>query len=123
MASRALHVLLLAGSLAGSLATAPLNAQDSSATVVVHGFGSWAYGRTNNNNYLAGVPEGNYRQVSFALNLAARVSDKLAIHAQARVAEDENGTQTALNFAFAAYQMSDRLSVRIGQVKKPFGIF
>ena len=119
MGRRAPLVLLLAG----SLSAAGLNAQDSTASVVLHGFGSWAYGKTSNNFYLAGAPEGDYRQVSFALNLDARVSDKLAIHAQGRLAEDEDGTHTVLSYAFAALQLSDRFSIRVGQVKQPFGIF
>jgi hypothetical protein len=119
MAVRVPQVLVLLG----ALLAARLGAQDSAATVVLHGFGSWAYGKTANNYYLAGAPEGDYRQVSFALNLAARINDKFAIHAQAGLAEDEDGTHAILNYAFAAYQISDWLSVRMGQVKQPFGIF
>ena len=106
-----------------ALATAaPLLGQTMSG-VAVHGFGSWAFGRTSDNVYLAGTPQGEFRFVSMALNLSTRVEDKLLVHAQAEATENEDATHLALNYAFAEYAVSDRLKLRLGQVKHPFGLY
>src|SRR5437868_296543 len=43
--------------------------------VVLHGFGSWIYGRSGNENvYLDANREGNYRAAGFELNLSADIS-------------------------------------------------
>jgi hypothetical protein len=102
---------------------ARLPAQDASRPVEIHGFGSWAYGRTNQNVFLSGSPEGDYRHVSMALNLSKEVDDKLSIHVQGGITEDHDHAHVALSYAFANYKLSDRLSLRVGQVKHPFGIY
>src|SRR5207253_1049966 len=78
------HRRILAPSLAALLAATSLAAQDASdRTVDVHGFGSWAYGKTNEPNvYLAGDPEGNYRRSDLSINTAARVGDRLSVVGQ-----------------------------------------
>ena len=40
--------------------------------VAIHGFGGWAYGRTDNENrYLYGDEDGNYDEMNFSLNISA----------------------------------------------------
>lgn len=90
---------------------------------IFHGFGGWAYGKTSNNNYLSGLPIGNYRTASMALSFAAPVSDKLEVYAQGGISEDEDESETTLSYAFAEYKVSDRFSFRVGHVKHPFGIY
>jgi hypothetical protein len=102
----------------------PARAQEARDRVVLHGFGSWAFGRTTwNNHYLAGRPEGDFRQTSIAINAAATVDDKLTVHAQGEIRDDQIGTRTTLNYAFAEYRFSDRIAFRVGQVKHPFGLY
>jgi Phosphate-selective porin O and P len=102
----------------------PARAQESADRVVLHGFGSWAYGNTTwNNHYLAGRPEGDFRHTSMAINAAANINDKLTVHAQAEIRDDDDGTSTRLNYAFAEYKFSDRIAFRIGEVKHPFGLY
>jgi hypothetical protein len=113
---------LIALGLIGS--AAPARAQETADRVVLHGFGSWAFGRTSwNNHYLGGGPENDFRHASMAMNVAAKVDDKFTVHAQAEIREDEEGTRTTLSYAFAEYRFSDRLGLRIGQVKHPFGLY
>ncbi len=102
---------------------APLPAQESALPVDVHGFGRWTYGRTTRNDYLTGTPAGDYRFVSMAINLSKTLDDKLSIHTQAEFSESHDRTEVHLDFAFANYKLSDQLSLRIGQVKHPFGIY
>ena len=113
---------------AALLHAAALSAQDTGPAVTLHGFGSWSYGRTSHNLYLAGNPDGDFHHAAMAINLTARVNDKLTVHAQAEmrgehVGEHVGEAHTTLSFAFAAYRLSDGLSFRIGQVKLPSGLY
>ena len=59
------HLALILAALSPSFAclfSVPTSAiaQDSSERVAVHGFGDWAYGKTNGNQYLAGDHDGRY---------------------------------------------------------------
>ena len=101
----------------------PLHAQEGASPVNFHGFGSWAYGRTTDNNFLGGTPEGDYRHVTMTANISKSIDDRLAIHAQGEIREDEDNAHVSLSYAFADYKLSDRLSLRVGQVKHPFGIY
>jgi len=104
-----------------AVATPVLGAQAPEA-VILHGYGGWAYGKTTHNNYLAGLPTGDFRHVSMALSIDAPVNDKLTIHTQGEVGEDDDDTDVSLSYAFAEYRVSDQFSVRVGHVKHPFGI-
>lgn len=89
----------------------------------LHGFGSWAYGQTGNaNTYLQGNPEGNYQDSSLAVNVSARLGAKLKIVAQEFFVDDQDSSEAVLDFAFAEWGISDRLKLRVGKIKHPFGI-
>lgn len=106
------------------LLAAPLGAQDATSRVDFHGFGGWSYGRTSQNNvYLGGIHDGDNRLSDFALNAAASPTDNVRIAAQTSWNEDDDGSHISLNYAFAEYKFSDRLRLRVGQVKHPFGIY
>jgi hypothetical protein len=102
---------------------APLQAQDAPRPAEIRGFGSWSYGRTNQNIFLSGSPEGDYRLVSLTLNISKRLDEKLSLHAQGEISESHDATRVNLSYAFADYKLNDHLSLRIGQVKHPFGIY
>jgi Phosphate-selective porin O and P len=116
--ARSLTAMLLVLGLA-----APSYAQDAEHAIQIHGFGGWVYGRTSNNVYLAGTPDGDYRLVHMAGSLSKAVDEHISIHVQGEVTEDDDATDLQLSYAFVDYFISDRLSVRIGQVKHPFGIY
>lgn len=90
--------------------------------VVLHGFGSWAYGRTDANAYLSGLPDGNYSDSSFSLNVSANVSERLRIVSQMEVLNKTDGSEVELDSAFAEWMFSDRIKLRAGRVTQPFGI-
>lgn len=101
-------------------------AQSFTPTVEIHGFGTWLYGQTtNDNNYLAGTKEGNYGSENFELNLSTQVNDRLRITLQPSWDADGLGeeTQTGMSYAFASWRLNDEASLRIGQVKHPFGLY
>ena len=90
--------------------------------VQLHGFGSWAYGRTDGNDYLAGSDGGRYDDASFTLNLVAAPVDHLRIVGQPDWRDEPEGTHIKLDYAFAEWTFSDKLHLRAGKVKQPFGI-
>ncbi len=103
--------------------TASARAQEPAPRLDLHGFGGWAYGRTNANNYLSGGPQGNYRRGTFALNVSAHLSSKLSIIGQTFWTQDDDVTATEIDYAFAEWRVSDALKLRVGKVKQPFGIY
>jgi hypothetical protein len=108
-----------------SLAIVPVlsvNAQEAAPRIEVHGFGSWAYGRTNGNQYLSGDEGGRYDDASFALHVASSAADRLRVVGQAEWADGPDGTMMELAFAFAEWKFSDKLKLRAGKVQQPFGI-
>ncbi len=102
---------------------ASAQAQEPAPRLDLHGFGGWAYGKTNANNYLSGGPQGTYRRGSFALNLSAHLNGKLSIIGQTFWEQGEDGTSTEIDYAFAEWKFSDALKLRVGKVKQPFGIY
>ena len=98
-----------------------VNAQEGSR-IEVHGFGSWAYGRTNGNQYLFGDEKGRYDDASFGLNVVASAGDRLRVVGQIFWADGPQGTEIDLDYAFAEWKLSDKLKLRAGKVQKPFGI-
>jgi hypothetical protein len=95
--------------------------------VDLHGFGSWAYGKTDANEYLSGLPDGNYQDASFSLNVSAGINEKLRIVGQIAVQDETQtgsaiGTSVGLDYGFAEWKFSDRIALRAGKVKQPFGI-
>ena len=104
-----------------TLAAASASAQEPGAPVL-HGFGSWAYGRTDGNAYLAGDHEGRYDDASFTINVSSSVTDRLRVVAQAEWQDGRKGTEIELSYAFAEWKVSDKLSFRAGKTKLPFGV-
>lgn len=105
-----------------SLSGPSARAQESQPRVEVHGFGEWAYGKTDGNQYLAGDEDGNYENAALALNVVATVSDRLRVVGQAEWIDGRGGTDVKLDYSFAEWKLSDQLRIRAGKVKQPFGI-
>lgn len=99
----------------------PVAAQTEN-TVEIHGFGGWAFAQTDNLKYSIGDEDGQYDNAEFALNVSARPYDRLSVVAQMRL--ESKGTENVeLDYAFAQYQVSDALKLRVGRVKHPFGLY
>ena len=121
-ATRVLFSKVMVGCVMGIFFGTVLLADDSS--LQIHGFGGWLFGKTNHDNtYLGGLPQGNYRRSDFSLNIEDKVSDRIRVVVQTDWTETENGHDTTLDYAFAEWRLSDKLRIRAGQVKLPFGIY
>jgi len=89
--------------------------------VSIHGFGGWAYTKTDNeNSYLNGTKDGNYETFNFSLNISAKPYEQLTIYIQPGFNEDRNENEVEMDYAFAEWSFSDALKFRAGKVKAPF---
>ena len=113
----------LAGILALGLAALPAAAQDLGDRVKLNGFGGWAVGDTDGNEYLGGEEDREYDSITFALATTAEVGDRLIINAQFFAENEDEEVKTELEYAFAEWTFSDLLKLRGGLVKQPFGIY
>jgi len=115
--------VVAAMALASSLLVASAPAEDLGGNVQVHGFGSWAFGDTNFNRYLAGEPDREYRHTTLGLSVDANPTERLRVVGQAFWSDTDAGTEAEFDYAFAEWKVSDSFRLRAGQVKLPFGIY
>ncbi|MCW5213121.1 hypothetical protein VU04_09455 [Desulfobulbus sp. TB] len=90
--------------------------------VSVHGFGSWLYGQTNNDNehFLGGWDsDGNANYFNFSLNVRAEISENLTAYIQPAFEEINGNREANVDYAFAEWFISDLLAVRGGKIKAP----
>ena len=105
------------------LTYSPFLARASQESVQIHGFGGWAYARTDGNNYMIGTEDGSYNNSYFALNVSASPYERLSANVQTLWRTSEKGLEVDFDYAFAEWTFSDWLKLRIGKVKCPFGIY
>lgn len=97
--------------------------------VDIHMYGGWAYGKTNENNYLFGNKDGSFEFSNFSLNVSSNPIRQLKITAQVEWLTGPEHLMGAeevsveLDYVFAQWKFSDEFSLRIGRIKHPFGIF
>lgn len=114
----AIAVAALLASSQGSLA-------QEASRYSLQGFGGWAYGKTNNDNFFgySASPEGVWDNYYFVLNVGAKPMEKLSIRAQAYWGDDLRGQRTNLDYVFAEWAQSSSLKLRVGKVLVPFGLY
>jgi hypothetical protein len=92
--------------------------------LAIHGFGGWAYGKTDNENqYLAGNPDGSYDYLNFSLNITAKPHERLALHIQSGFNEDKDRDEAGLDYAFAEWSFSDAFRIRSGKIRTPIMLY
>lgn len=117
-------LLVLAAALCLTLGgAAPAGALDIGEKLQLHGYGNWAYGKTDGNGYVNGHDEGDYDRLEFSLSISAQPAERTAVHAQIFVEKEEEGAEASVDYAFAEYAFAHALAFRIGRVKQPFGIY
>ncbi len=104
------------------LAASTMPAQ-STDKIEIHGFGGWAYGKTDGHKYSLATEDGQYDNAELALNVSAKPVEKLSVVAQMRLDSGSVNQQVELDYAFAEWAFSDAVRVRMGRVKHPFGIY
>jgi len=92
-------------------------------SIDIHGFGGWAYGKTDGFDYAIGNSDGKYDNAEFALNVSAKANERLSVVAQVFLQSSSDMTDAQLDYAFAEWAFNDAAKLRIGRVKHPFGIY
>jgi hypothetical protein len=117
------HVIAALALSASALLALPASAEDVAEKVQLHGFGSWAFGDTDGNRYLAGEEGREYRNTTLGLSVDANAGERLRVVGQAFGTESDEGSKAEFDYAFAEWKFSDTFRLRAGQVKLPFGIY
>jgi hypothetical protein len=91
--------------------------------ISIYGFGSWAFAKTDGNQYFWSNEDGTMDYYDFALNINATVSSKFRVNAQFYTNSYYGGDSVDIDFAFAEYAFSDAFKLRAGKVKQAFGIY
>ncbi|MBN2371187.1 MAG: hypothetical protein JXO72_11945 [Vicinamibacteria bacterium] len=121
--ARTLSLVLLVGPWATGV-----GAQEESI-LNIHGFGGWAAGYTNNDNFYPDVPApiaSNDFEVDnyyFTLNLVARPADKVVIHAQPTWESNMHVKRMQLDLAYVELSVVEDLRLRAGRIKNPLGLY
>jgi len=90
----------------------------------IGGFANWAYGKTNNiNEYDLGTPQGRYDNIDMGLILTLGVLPSVNATAQVSFQSADDHTETDVDFAFVDWRINDKITIRGGQVKNPFGLY
>ena len=91
--------------------------------VTVNGYGTWGYGRTDENHYLTGTEAGDFSHTILSLGVNAQPHEQLAIVLQVKFANGDEGEEVHADYAFGEWAFTDGFKMRIGQVKLPFGLY
>jgi len=91
--------------------------------VRVNGYGTWGYGRTDENHYLTGTEAGDFSHTILSLGVNAKPHEKLAIVLQVKFANGDEGEEVHADYAFGEWAFTDGFKMRLGQVKLPFGLY
>jgi hypothetical protein len=105
------------------LVTVGAGAQSLGEHVSINGFGTWAYGETDSNNYLFGAPDGSYEQISAGLTFIGKPYEDVTIFVQPNFEYSGEELEVELGFAFVDWEIKENLHLRVGRVRHPFGIY
>jgi len=90
----------------------------------IGGFGTWSYGKSNNvNEYDLATYHGRYDNIDAGLILTLGITPTVNATAQISFQSADDQTETDVDFAFIDWKVNDRLTVRAGQAKNPFGLY
>jgi hypothetical protein len=113
-------VLLVLG--VASAAAAQDAGKETGRELHINGFADWRYAATDGDNeILSGEPGGSFRFAHLGLVMAKEVSAKVRFETSVVFTGEEHDID--LVYAFANLQLSNRVSLRVGQVKQPFGLY
>jgi hypothetical protein len=95
----------------------------------IRGFGGWAVGHTNNDNIYPDSPvpiaanELQYDNAYFTLNLLAKPTEKISIHAQPTWQSSMRGQEVSLDLAYVELTLIKDLRLRAGKIRNPLGLY
>ena len=107
------------------IAAVPLLASDWLEDIIINGFISQGYLKSNYNNYLARTEDGTFEFNEFGLVVQSKISNRLSMGAQlfSRDLGYEGNNDIVLDWAYGDYHFSDAFGIRIGKLKMPYGFY
>ena len=117
---------LLVGAMALALGGIPLAAQSlDDLNIQIHGYAAQGFLYTTHNNiFYANSSDGSPAWTEAVVNVTAQPNSKLRVGVQARYyLLGDSGNAITLDWAAGDYKVNDRLGVRFGKVKTPWGLF
>jgi len=90
----------------------------------IGGFGTWSFGKSNNvNEFDLATQHGRYDNIDAGLILTLGITPTVNATAQISFQSADDQTETDVDFAFIDWKLNDRLTLRAGQAKNPFGLY
>src|SRR5882672_66642 len=90
----------------------------------IGGFGTWSYAKSNNaNEYDLATHHGRYDNIDAGLILTLGLTPTVNATAQISFQSADDHTETDVDFAFIDWRVNDKLTLRGGQAKNPFGLY
>lgn len=86
----------------------------------ISGYATWAYARTDGNQFQLGTADGYYDNASLALAVRVQATDELS--ASFQFTQDEDPNQIGVDYAFFEWKASDAARIRFGMPKLPIGL-
>ncbi|MBN1782174.1 hypothetical protein JW948_13660 [bacterium] len=111
---------------AGLALVFPLLAQIQVENIIIHGFISQGYVRTDNNNFLTmKTPNGSYEFNEAAINFSSQITDRLrgGLQLLSRDMGRVGNNAFVLDWAYADYRLKDYLGIRLGKIKTPLALY
>jgi len=93
--------------------------------VQIHGFISQGYMHSDENNFLTDTEDGSFQFNEMGINFTARVTDNLRLGIQffSRDLGILGNNEITLDWAYGDYLFYDWLGLRVGRLRKPYGLF
>src|SRR5688572_13264616 len=93
--------------------------------VEIHGFVSQGFIVTTDNDYLAESERGSFEMAEVGINFTRALTDRLRAGVQlfARDLGDIGDYDATVDWFYLDYRWHDRLGLRAGRVKLPFGLY
>jgi hypothetical protein len=94
--------------------------------IKIHGFISQGYLQTDKNDfYFAKTEKGTFQFNEMGINFASELTDNLRVGIQflSRDLGDIGNNEVTVDWAFADYRYRNWLGLRVGKIKRPFGLY
>ncbi|MBC7171934.1 MAG: hypothetical protein H5U40_05895, partial [Polyangiaceae bacterium] len=91
--------------------------------VAVHGFGYWAGGITNENQYVFGSDDVDFSNVAFSPRILATFGPSLKMASGFTIFVHEGDVELQLDFAFAEWRPFDQFALLVGRTIFPHGYY
>ena len=93
--------------------------------VEIHGFASMGYLKSDSNNYLGQSKQGSFEFNEYGLNFRAELDDRTTFGLQlfSRDLGRLGNNEIEIDWGYLDHSFDDKIGVRIGRVKLPFGFY